>query len=110
MIELERVWIFSVKYDLSMVIIWETLITLSLGNFDFLEESKTLPGAAARRVFDVITTAIIVLILLSLNSFDWMISTGLWYPGPEPTGSGSVAHQISPRLITILLFLSSWTA
>lgn len=77
MIELESEWTFSVKYDLSMVIIWETLITLSLDSFDFSEGSKTLPGAATKRIFDVITTAIIVLILLSLNSFDWIISTGL---------------------------------
>lgn len=52
-----------------MVIIWETLITLSFGSFEFLAESKIFPGAAAKRVFEVITTAIKVLILLLLNSF-----------------------------------------
>ena len=53
------------------------LITLSLGNFDFLEDIKTLPGAAAKRIFVVIAAAIIVLILLLLKSFDWIMTNGL---------------------------------
>jgi len=61
-------FIFSVKNDLSIVMIWDTLITLSLGSFDFFFESIMLPGAAASRRFVVITAAITVLILLSLNS------------------------------------------
>jgi hypothetical protein len=52
------------------VIIWDTLITLSLGNFDPLADSKMLPGAPASRRLEVITAAITVLILLLLNSFD----------------------------------------
>jgi hypothetical protein len=46
------------------------LITLSLGNLEFLLDNSILPGAAAKRKFEVITTAIKVFILLLLNSFD----------------------------------------
>jgi hypothetical protein len=53
-----------------MVIICETLTTLFFGNFDFWGVSKTLPGAAANRIFEVITAAIMVFILLLLNSSD----------------------------------------
>jgi len=60
-----------------MVIICETLITLAFGNFDFWGESNTFPGAPDNLVFDVITAAIIVLILLLLNSSDWTMSIGL---------------------------------
>jgi len=52
-------------------------MTLSFGSFDFLEESNIFPGATANRIFDVITVTTIVLILLLLNSFDWIMSTGL---------------------------------
>jgi hypothetical protein len=52
------------------------LITLSFGKFVFFAESKILPGAADKRKFDVITTAIAVLILLLLNSLDWMTRSG----------------------------------
>ena len=52
-------------------------MTLSLGNLDFLLDNSMFPGAAAKRRFEVITTAIMVFILLLLNSFDWIISSGL---------------------------------
>ena len=60
-----------------MVINCETFITLSLGNFDFFVESKMFPGAADNLILEVITAAIIVLILLLLKSLDWMMSKGL---------------------------------
>ena len=53
------------------------LITLSFGNLDLFMDNSMFPGAAAKRRFEVITTAIIVLILLLLNSFDWIMSSGL---------------------------------
>ena len=52
------------------VISWETLITLFFDNFDFLTGSEIFPGAAAIRKLVVMTTAITVLILLLLKSFD----------------------------------------
>ena len=52
-------------------------MTLSLGNFDFFAGSKTLPGAADKRILVVITAQIMVLILLLLNSFDWIMTNGL---------------------------------
>lgn len=60
-----------------MVINWEMLTTLFFGNFDFLAGSKILPGAAAKCMLVVMTAAIMVLILLLLNSFDWIITNGL---------------------------------
>jgi len=74
---LESRWTFSTKKDLSMVIICETLMTLSLGNFDCFPESKTLPGAPDKYIFEVMATTITVLILLLLNSFAWSMSSGL---------------------------------
>lgn len=54
----------SVRNVLSRVRICDTLATDVLGSPDALGGSKTLPGAAAKRVFDVIATTIIVPILL----------------------------------------------
>jgi hypothetical protein len=48
-----------------------------------------------------------VAIRLRLKSSDCTINTGLRYPGSEPTGSGSSAHQMSPRCITN--FHHRWT-
>ena len=54
-------------------------------------------------MFDVTVAQIAVRIALSLNSFDCTISTGRRNPGPDPCGSPSDAHQISPRRTTISL-------
>ena len=67
-----------------------------------LAGTRTLPGASARRRFDVTTAAITVLIRLSLKVLAEMIRTGLRNPGPDPDGSGSDAHQISPRRTSVL--------
>ena len=62
---LERGWTFSDKKDLSMVSICETLMTLSFGSLDCFVERRIFPGAAAKRKFDVMAMAMMVLILLS---------------------------------------------
>jgi hypothetical protein len=49
---------------------WDTLTTESLGRRLKRREIRTLPGAAARRIFDVIVAQTDVRIALSLNSSD----------------------------------------
>src|SRR4030095_13042109 len=92
----------SVSRALSTVKSWETLMTESLGSFVSLVRHKTLPGASASRRFDVMAATITVCIRLSLNAFACTIRTGRLWPGPEPVGSGRVAHHTSPRRTTIL--------
>jgi hypothetical protein len=91
---------FSVRNVRSTVMTWETLATESLGRPDSDEGTNTLPGASARRRFEVKTTAMTVRMRLRLKGFDWTIMTGRLNPGSEATGSASCAHQISPRSIT----------
>jgi len=75
---------FSVSRCLSSVISCDTLTTDSCGKPLARRVTRTLPGASANRMFDVIAAQIDVRIALSLNSFDCTISTGPWYPGPVP--------------------------
>ncbi len=84
----------------SMVIICETLITEGFESPDSDLAIRTFPGASASDRFEVTTATITVAMRLSLNGFDWMISTGRRSPGPEPTGTGKEAHQSSPRFMT----------
>lgn len=91
---------FSVRNVRSTVITCETFATESLGRPESDAGTNTLPGASARRTFDVRTTAMIVRIRLRLKAFDWTITTGRLKPGSEAVGSGNSAHQISPRSIT----------
>src|SRR5690606_30034972 len=84
----------------SIVISCETLITEALGSPDSDLFRRTLPGASARARLDVMTATITVEIRLALKAFACTTSTGRLYPGPEPCGEGSDAHQTSPRLIS----------
>ena len=52
-----------------------TLTTESLGKPETAEGRKTLPGTAARAVFEVMTAAMMVLSWLVLNGSDWMTRT-----------------------------------
>ena len=60
---------------------------------------RTLPGASANATLDVMTATTTVLMRLWLNELDCTTRTGRRKPGPEPAGSGSDAHQTSPRLM-----------
>lgn len=84
-----------------MVITWETLTTDGFVSPVPRVGSRTLPGASARRRFEVMTAAMTVLMRLSLKLLAETTRYGLRYPGPEPEGSGKDAHQISPRRTTI---------
>lgn len=86
-----------VKRLLSRVSNCETLTTEGLGSPDSALLIRTLPGKSARPKLEVIIATRVVAIRLSLNGLAWMISIGRFKPGPEPTGSGRSAHQISPR-------------
>ncbi len=77
----------SARKYLSIVTTCDTLATLSLGSPVIFFESITLPGESANRKLVLSVTAIIVLIRLLLKSFDWMMTRGLLWPGPEPAGS-----------------------
>ncbi len=64
-------------YIPSALIAWLAGIYLFLRSvFKLLEGSKTFPGAEAKKMLDVITTAMTVAILLLLNAFDWTITKG----------------------------------
>ena len=89
----------------SIVIICETLTTDGFASADSDFPTRTFPGASASERLDVITATITVAIRLSLNGFDWIISTGRRNAGPDPVGIGNEAHQISPRFMTQGLFL-----
>jgi hypothetical protein len=60
----------SVRKLLSTVMTWETLDTESLGRPVILRGKKTLPGACASFVFDVMTTTMTVAIRLAVKSLD----------------------------------------
>jgi hypothetical protein len=89
----------------STVIICDTLITDGFESPDSDLATRTFPGASASERLDVTTVTTTVAMRLSLNGFDWTISTGRRNPGPDPVGVGKVAHQISPRLMTQRLSL-----
>ena len=95
----------SVKNRLSIVMICDTFTTESLGKSDCCEDSWTLPGASANLRLVVKATTMTVLIILRLKLLVWTTSTGRRYPGADPCGSFSVAHQISPRFIPISLLI-----
>ena len=86
-----------VRNVLSTVMICETFTADAFVSPVPLIGRRTFPGASARRRFEVMTAAITVLMRLSLKLFAEMISNGRRNPGPDPAGSGSEAHQISPR-------------
>ena len=94
--------VFLVRKDLSMVINCETLATDLFGRPVLFRGSNTFPGDSDKRRFDVITTAIAVLIRLRLKSSDWIMSKGRLKPGSDAEGEGKAAHQISPLCITSL--------
>src|SRR2546421_2106914 len=89
----------DVSIRLSTVINCATFTTESRARPLALRLSRRFPGAAARRKFEVSTAQIIVLIALSLKSFDCTTRTGR--RRPDPAGSPSAAHQTSPRRTTI---------
>ena len=94
---------------MSTVINWETLATDFLESLESFLERITFPGASDNPRFEVMTTAITVLIRLRLKSSDCMINNGRLYPGSDAEGAGSVAHHISPRSITTRPFPKSNT-
>lgn len=53
---------------------------------------------------------ITVFILLSLKGFVCITTTGLLYPGPEPSGAVSEARHTSPLLITNPPYLTQLAA
>ncbi len=83
----------------SSVMICETLTTDGFERPESDLPSRTFPGASASAKFEVTMATITVAMRLSLNGFDWTTTTGRLNPGPEPVGSGSEAHQSSPRFI-----------
>src|SRR6202035_1460999 len=77
-----------------------TLTTESLGRPETAAGTKTLPGMAARAVFDVITAAMVVFSRLALKGPDWMTSTGRRLAGGRPRASPRAAQQMLRRWIT----------
>lgn len=90
----------SVKEDLSKVTTCETFATESFGRPVRRASRSTFPGASAHFRLLVSGTQRTVAILLRLNGSPCTTTTGRRNPGPEPAGSGSSAHQISPWEIT----------
>ena len=88
----------SVRNERSRVSICETLTTESRGRPLICAGNKTFPGASANRRLLVMTATMTVRMLLRLKESAWRIRTGRRKPGSEPRGSGSSAHQISPRV------------
>ena len=99
---------FSVRNVRSTVITCDTFATESLGRPLSDAGTNTLPGASARRRFEVRTTAMTVRIRLRLKAFDCTTTTGRLKPGSEAVGSRNYAHQISPRSITIPRGVATW--
>lgn len=89
----------SVRSVRSRVRTWLTLTTEVFPRPDSLFAISTLPGAAESRRLDVMAATTTVAIRLELKGLDWTTRTGRRRPGPDPVGSGSEAHQISPRFI-----------
>jgi hypothetical protein len=93
----------SVSSFRSTVRTWETFTTLSRSRPVVRARKRTLPGDAASSRLLVIAATITVWIRLMLKASDWITNTGRRQPGPEPKGTGTSAHQTSPRIITNLL-------
>lgn len=87
----------SVRVDLSIAVICETLATESLGNPVIFALKAALPGACAQSILLVRGTQTTVRIELRFMESPWTITTGLLYPGSEPIGWERSAHHISPR-------------
>jgi len=90
----------SESKDLSRVNSCDTFTTESLESPVNRRKSRTFPGASAHFTLLVRGTHTTVLILLRFIASPWTTITGRRKPGPEPVGSGSSAHQISPWQIT----------
>jgi hypothetical protein len=90
-----------VRRSLSTLMIWETFATDSLGRPVTRAGRERLPGAPAHFRLLVKGTQTTVATRLRFTESHWTTTTGLRYPGPEPTGSGRSAHQTSPWEITI---------
>ncbi len=61
------------------------------------------PGASAKRVLEVMTAANTVSIALSLNASEHINTIWRRYPGSDPLGFASEAHQIPPVSLPLLL-------
>src|SRR5262249_46329542 len=86
----------SLRSALSTEIICDVFAIDSLGRFVISDDRSTLPGTLTQFVFVVSGTHTTVPILLRLNASHCTTITGRRKPGPEPTGGGRSAHQISP--------------
>lgn len=100
----------SERTALSMVINCDTFTTEGFDSPEPRTGICTFPGAAASLRFDVMTAAITVLIRLSLKAFAETMRKDLRKPGPEPAGSGTEAHQISPLRATTSLWVANRSA
>ena len=86
-----------VRSVLSSVTIWLTFTTESRSKPALAAARATLPGAAASLRFDVIATAVTVLIRERLNASAETTSTGRRHAGADPCFGPKSAHQTSPR-------------
>jgi len=77
-----------------------TLTTESRGSPVATAGRNTLPGIAAKAVFEVITAAITVARRLALYGSDWITRTGRRLAGRLPDGAPRSAQWSSARLIT----------
>lgn len=75
-------------------------MTESLGRPEEEAGTNTLPGMAARPVFEVMTAASVVFSRLALKGSAWMTRTGRRFAGLLPFGSPRPAQQMLPRRIT----------
>jgi hypothetical protein len=75
-------------------------MTESLGRPETAAGRNTLPGMAARAVFDVMTAAMVVFSRLALNGSYWMTRTGRRLAGLLPRASPRSAQQMVPRSVT----------
>jgi hypothetical protein len=89
-----------VRNDLSTVTICDTFATDGIDSPVPLTGRRTFPGASVKRRFEVMATAITVLMRLSLKLFAETISNGRRNPGVDLAGFGNEADQISPRRMT----------
>lgn len=90
----------SASSDLSSATTCDTFATEAFGRPVRRVSRRTFPGALAHFRLLVSGTHRTVAILLRLNESPCTTTTGRRNPGPEPVGSRSSAHQISPWEIT----------
>ncbi len=96
---------FTIKADASKVkpgfadnVIVEIFSVMPVGKPDADAGRKTLPGMAAKAVFDVTTATTTVFRRLRLKGSSWITTTGRRLAGRLPT-AGPRSHQtMSPRL------------